>query len=87
MRALRAERHVDDRQRAHVRVRLDNGHEARAAVHQPVLVLVSAEHEVDAESFAASGLLGLRVGQRVRFELESDASNHERVTNLDIVSL
>lgn len=44
------------------------------------------ELPVDAEAFAASGLLELRLGQRVRFELESDGDD-ERVTNLGIVSL
>jgi cold shock CspA family protein len=44
------------------------------------------ELPVDAEAFAASGLLELRIGQRVRFELESDGDD-ERVTNLGIVSL
>lgn len=40
------------------------------------------EHPVDAEAFAASGLQELRIGQRVRYELDG-----ERVTQLDIVSL
>jgi cold shock CspA family protein len=44
------------------------------------------ELAVDAEAFAASGLLELRIGQRVRFELEKDGDS-ERVTNLNIVSL
>lgn len=44
------------------------------------------EREVDPEAFAASGLLELRVGQRVRFELR-DEGDDERVTNLGIVSL
>lgn len=42
--------------------------------------------KVDAEAFAASGLLELRIGQRVRFELVEDGDD-ERVTNLGIVSL
>lgn len=42
---------------------------------------------VDREAFAASGLLELRLGQRVRFELDEDASGEVRVTNLNIVSL
>lgn len=42
---------------------------------------------VDREAFAASGLLELRLGQRVRFELEEDPSGETRVTNLNIVSL
>lgn len=40
------------------------------------------EHRVDAEAVAASGLMELRIGQRVRYELDG-----ERVTNLNIVSL
>jgi cold shock CspA family protein len=44
------------------------------------------ELPVDAEAFAASGLLELRIGQRVRFELSADGDD-ERVTNLGIVSL
>ncbi len=42
--------------------------------------------KVDAEAFAASGLLELRIGQRVRFELVEDGDD-ARVTNLGIVSL
>lgn len=42
--------------------------------------------KVDTEAFAASGLLELRIGQRVRFELVEDG-DAERVTNLDIISL
>lgn len=41
---------------------------------------------VDREAFAASGLRELRLGQRVRFELESEGER-ERVTNVNIVSL
>lgn len=41
---------------------------------------------VDPEAFAASGLRELRLGQRVRFELESE-DGRERVTNLNVVSL
>jgi cold shock CspA family protein len=44
------------------------------------------ELEVDAEAFAASGLLELRIGQRVRFELTTDGDT-ERVTHLGIVSI
>lgn len=44
------------------------------------------EIQVDPEAFAASGLRELRLGQRVRFEIEDDAGD-ERVTNLNIVSL
>ncbi|MDX1510768.1 MAG: hypothetical protein R3249_05445 [Nitriliruptorales bacterium] len=45
------------------------------------------ELSVDKEAFAASGLLELRIGQRVRFEVEDDAAGGTRVTNLNIVSL
>jgi cold shock CspA family protein len=45
-----------------------------------------AEHPVDREAFAASGLLELRLGQRVRFELQKDGEG-QRVTNLNLVSL
>lgn len=44
------------------------------------------ELQVDREAFAASGLRELRLGQRVRFELESEG-DRERVTNLNVVSL
>lgn len=40
------------------------------------------EIDVAAEPIRASGLLELRLGQRVRFELDGDD-----VTNLDIVSM
>ena len=43
--------------------------------------------EVDSEAIAASGLLELRLGQRVRFELEEDPSGAERVTNIDVITL
>lgn len=43
--------------------------------------------EVDREAIAASGVLELRLGQRVRFELEEDADGESRVTNLAIVSM
>jgi cold shock CspA family protein len=45
------------------------------------------ELSVDREAFAASGLLELRIGQRVRFELRADGDDESRVTNLNIVSL
>lgn len=44
------------------------------------------ELTVDREAFAASGLRELRLGQRVRFELE-DEGGSTRVTNLNVVSL
>ena len=42
--------------------------------------------DVDREAIAASGLLELRLGQRVRFELE-ETGDEIRVTNLNIVSM
>jgi cold shock CspA family protein len=44
------------------------------------------EHVFDREAFTASGLQELRIGQRVRFELEGDAED-ARVAHLNIVSL
>lgn len=43
--------------------------------------------DVDREAIAASGVLELRLGQRVRFDLEEDADGAPRVTNLAIVSM
>ncbi len=43
------------------------------------------ELPVDAETFAASGLLELRLGQRVRFEVEGSAGSR-RVRQLNLVS-
>ena len=40
------------------------------------------EYAVDAPTVTASGLMELRIGQRVRFELDGD-----RVTHLNILSL
>lgn len=40
----------------------------------------------DADTFARSQLLELRIGQRVRFDIEG-AEDTRRVTNLQIVSL
>lgn len=51
-----------------------------------VLLDNADEVAVDAEAFAASGLLELRLGQRVRFELE-DTGQGRRVRDLNIVSL
>ncbi len=45
------------------------------------------EFVVDREAFAASGLRELRLGQRVRFELESEGDDRQRVTNLNVISL
>lgn len=44
------------------------------------------EHPYDREAFTAAGLQELRIGQRVRFELEGD-EDAPRVTRLNIVSL
>lgn len=51
-------------------------------------VLLDSQEElpIDAETFARSGLLELRLGQRVRFELEED-TDARRVTDLRLVSL
>lgn len=40
----------------------------------------------DAETFAGSGLIELRLGQRVRFEIEEDTDG-KRIRQLTIVSL
>lgn len=56
-------------------------HDQTAVILDDTLV----ELPVDREAFAASGLLELRIGQRVRFELEGD--DDPRVTNLNVVSL
>lgn len=44
------------------------------------------EHTFDDEAFRASGLQELRIGQRVRFQLEDDEGT-QRITHLNIVSL
>ena len=44
------------------------------------------ERDIDREAFTASRLMELRVGQRVRFEVEQDGDD-ERVTQLNIISL
>ena len=44
------------------------------------------EHPFDREAFTASGLQELRIGQRVRFEVEGSADD-PRVAQLNIVSL
>ena len=54
-------------------------HEQRTAV---LMYDHLTEVEVDRDAVDASGLLELRIGQRVRFELDDDT-----VTNLDIVSM
>lgn len=59
-------------------------HESRTAV---LLDNQLVQLEVDREAIAASGVLELRLGQRVRFDLEEDADGAPRVTNLAIVSM
>lgn len=44
------------------------------------------ELPVDAETFASSGLLELRLGQRVRFELEG-SGDEQRISSLNLVSI
>jgi cold shock CspA family protein len=44
------------------------------------------ERDFDREAFTASGLQELRIGQRVRFELEG-GDDEPRVSHLNIVSL
>jgi cold shock CspA family protein len=44
------------------------------------------ERDIDRQAFAASGLMELRLGQRIRFELEDDG-DETRITQLNIVSL
>ena len=44
------------------------------------------ERSIDREAFVASGLMELRLGQRVRFQLEEDG-DEARVTQLNIISL
>jgi cold shock CspA family protein len=44
------------------------------------------ERAFDAEAFRASGLQELRIGQRVRFQVEDD-NGTDRVSHLNIVSL
>jgi cold shock CspA family protein len=52
------------------------------------VVLLDNQDElaVDAETFAASGLLELRLGQRVRFEVEGN-DDERRLHALGIVSI
>jgi len=51
-----------------------------------VLLDNADELPIDAEAFTASGLLELRLGQRVRFEIDETASGR-RLRDLTIVSL
>ena len=50
-----------------------------------ILLDDQAELPLDAESFWASGLLELRLGQRVRFEVEGSGDD-QRVRQLNLVS-
>lgn len=59
-------------------------HDSRTAV---LLDDQLVQLEVGREAIAASGVLELRLGQRVKFELEEDADGAFRVTNLAIVSM
>ena len=57
------------------------------ATHTGTLVTDAMEElHYDAETFAASGLVELRLGQRVRFELVEDG-DVKRVRRLQVVSL
>jgi cold shock CspA family protein len=51
-----------------------------------VLLDNADELTIDAETFAASGLLELRLGQRVRFEVDED-QGRPRMRDLTIVRL
>jgi cold shock CspA family protein len=44
------------------------------------------QYTFDRETFVASGLMDLRLGQRVRYELEG-SDDEPRVTQLDIISM
>lgn len=59
-------------------------HDSRTAV---LLDDQLVQLDVGREAIAASGVLELRLGQRVKFELEEDADGAPRVTNLTIVSM
>ena len=50
-----------------------------------ILLDDQTELMLDAETFRASGLIELRLGQRVRFEIEGDGDDR-RVTQLNLVS-
>jgi cold shock CspA family protein len=58
-------------------------HETRTAT---ILLDNQDELPVDAETFAASGLLELRLGQRVRFQV-TDRDDGRHVEHLSLVSL
>ena len=54
--------------------------------HTATVVLDNQEElPIDADTFAASGLLELRLGQRVRFEVEGEGDSR-RVRELNLVS-
>lgn len=54
--------------------------------HTATILLDDQEElPIDAETFAASGLLELRLGQRVRFEIEGSGDDR-RVRELNLVS-
>ena len=56
------------------------------ATHTATILLDDQEElPVDAATFAASGLLELRLGQRVRFEVEGSGDDR-RVRRLNLVS-
>lgn len=59
-------------------------HDSRTAV---LLDDQLVQLDVDREAIAASGVLELRLGQRVKFDLEEAADGGSRVTNLAIVSM
>jgi cold shock CspA family protein len=59
-------------------------HDSRTAV---LLDDQLVQLDVGREAIEASGVLELRLGQRVKFELEEDADGAPRVTNLTIVSM
>lgn len=57
------------------------------ASHESVILTDDlVEHPVDSDTFRASTLLEMRIGQRVRFEF-SDADDGPRITNLGLVSI
>jgi hypothetical protein len=77
--------HTGDARRPHEEIAVPQGTIRTFDIGQRTATLLTdalVEHEVDREAVAASGLMELRIGQRVRFELDG-----ERVTRLNIVSL
>ena len=56
------------------------------ATHTGTILLDDQEElPIDGETFASSGLLELRLGQRVRFEVEG-SGDERRVRHLNLVS-